>query len=114
MSAALTEQAGDTESEYEIAVRELELVLERSRARESFCVEQRDKLIAIADGQQERREDNESQDRIGAATVAKLYDTALKFDRAAAEERGKQFEAAHDRMLVANEREMAGLGRRAN
>lgn len=111
MSAAqLTEEA----SEYDRAVAELEEVLARSRAREAFCIKQRDKLIALADDQQERREDAEGQDRIGAATVAKLYDTALKYDRAAAEERMRQFEAAHDRMLTANEREMAGLGRRDN
>jgi hypothetical protein len=102
------------ETEYERAIQALEDVLERSRARELFCITQRDKLIALADNQQERREDAEGQDRIGAATIAKLYDTALKYDRAAAEERMRQFEAAHDRMLIANEREMAGLGRRDN
>lgn len=111
MSAALTEQ---DESEYERAVRELELVLARSRAREDWCIEQRDWLINLAKGQQKRREDNESQDRIGAATIAKLFDTASKFDRSAADERARQFEAAHDRMLVANERDMAGIGRRAH
>lgn len=113
MSAALTEQT-ETESEYERAAAELELLLGRSRERETWCIEQRDKLIALADGQQERRDDAEGQDRIGAATIAKIYDTALKYDRAAAAELAKQFEAAHDRMLVANERDMAGLGRRAN
>ncbi len=102
------------ESEYERAVKALEEVLQRSRDRELFCLKQRDKLIGLADDQEERREDAEGQDRIGAATIAKLYDTALKYDRAAAEERMRQFEAAHDRMLIANEREMAGLGRRDN
>ncbi len=112
MSATVT--ADDEESEYERAVRELDVILERSRDRERWCLDQRDFLTSLARSQQERREDNESQDRIGAATIAKLMDTALKCDRAASEERHKQFEAAHDRMLSANEREMAGLGRRAN
>lgn len=109
-----TAHAERDETEYEHAVRELDAVLARSRAHEAFCLEQRDKLIAIADGQQQRRDDAEGQDRIGAATIAKLYDTALKWDRAATEERAKQFEAMHDRMLIANEREMAGIGRRAH
>lgn len=114
MNETLNASALDEESEYDRAARDLDVVLERSRAREQWCIEQRDWLIALAKGQQDRREENESQDRIGAATIAKIFDTALKCDRAAAAELAKQFEAAHDRMLVANEREMAGLGRRPN
>lgn len=73
----------------------------------------RDELIELAKGQEKRREDNESQDRIGAATIAKLYDTAIKFERYAAERHDKIAEVHHDRELMDHERQMAGLGRRA-
>lgn len=99
-------------NEYQRATQELARVLERSREHETFCYARRDELIDIARGQQERREDNESQDRIGAATVAKLYDTALKWHRAGAEELGRQIETLHDRMLTEHERDMAAAGRR--
>lgn len=107
-------QLASEESEYDRAVAELEKVLARSREREQWCLDLRDWLTSIAKGQEKRRDEAEGQDRIGAATIAKLADTALKADRAAAEERHKQFELVHDRMLTANEREMAGLGRRDN
>lgn len=107
-------EVADEASEFDRAVAALDEVLERSRAREKWCLELRDWLTSIAKGQEKRRDEAEGQDRIGAATIAKLADTALKADRSAAEERHKQFEAAHDRMLIANEREMAGLGRRDN
>lgn len=78
----------------------------------AYCCARRDELIELARGQVERREANESQDRIGAATVAKLYDTALKWHRASREIRDRRREIDHDRMLIEHEREMAGLGRR--
>ena len=77
-----------------------------------FCCDRRDELIGLAQDQQERREDAEAQDRIGAATIAKLYDTALKWHRAAREIRDRRREIEHDRILIEHEREMAGLGRR--
>ena len=75
-----------------------------------FCCARRDELIELAQGQQERREENESQDRIGAATIAKLYDTALKWHRAAREIRDRRREIEHDRMLIAHELEMSSRG----
>lgn len=68
-------------------------------------------LLAIAHGQQERRDDNGSQDRIGAATVIKAYDGAAKWFGRFRElyERRKQLE--HDNRLIAHDKEMAGLGR---
>lgn len=75
-----------------------------------FCCKRRDELIEIARGQQDRREENESQDRIGAATVAKLYDTALKWHRAAREIRDRRREIEHDRMLIEHELEMSSRG----
>lgn len=94
-------------------VEQLETVDEQDCADEAFCRAQRDKLIAIADGQEERREEAEGQDRIGAATIAKLYDTALKWHRAAREVRNARRELEHDRELMGHEREMATSGRRS-
>lgn len=78
----------------------------------AYCEARRNELVDLAQLQQEKRVENESQDRIGAATVAKLYDTALKWHRAAREIRDRRREIEHDEMLIAHEREMAGLGRR--
>lgn len=96
--------APTTEREPDISVADLEDA--------EFCCARRDELIDIARGQQERREDNESQDRIGAATIAKLYDTALKWHRAAREIRDRRREIEHDRMLIEHEQAMTTAGRR--
>jgi hypothetical protein len=95
-------------------VDEVETVDAADLADERYCYEQRDFMIGLAKGQQERREDNESQDRIGAATIAKLMDGALKWHRAGREVRAARRELEHDRMLIEHEREMAGIGRRAH
>jgi hypothetical protein len=47
---------------------------------------------------------------VGYSTVAKLYDTALKFHRAAVEERRARGERNHDRWLVRRARELKQLG----
>jgi hypothetical protein len=47
---------------------------------------------------------------VGYSTVAKLYDTALKFHRAAVEERRARGDKDHDRWLVRRARELKQLG----
>jgi len=56
-----------------------------------------------------RRADPKDKD-VGYSTVAKLYDTALKFHRAAVEERRARGEKDHDRWLVRRARELKQLG----
>ena len=113
MSASIAER-DESESEYERATREFQAAIASKRAQSAKYRELGDWLIKLARGQQERRDDNESQDRIGAATIAKVCDTALKAYRTADELDADVFEGLHDLVLTANEREMAGLGRRAH
>jgi hypothetical protein len=80
---------------------------------EQWCREQRDALIALAEDLTKVRDDKGAKDRVGYSTVAKLYDTALKFHRAAADERRRRGEHDHERWLVKQCRELAG-GRVSN
>lgn len=78
---------------------------------EKFCRDQRDFLISLARGQQERREDNESQDRIGAATIAKVFDTAYKWHRGARDARVAWRQPQRDEQLMRDAKELAGVGK---
>jgi hypothetical protein len=53
---------------------------------------------------------SDPKEEIGFSTVAKLYDTALKFHRAAVEERRARGDKDHDRWLVKRARELKQLG----
>lgn len=77
---------------------------------EGWCRRQRDKLIAIADEMADGREEREAIDRVGYSTLAKIYDTALKYHRAAMEERVRRGDKEHDRWLVEQNRILRGAG----
>lgn len=84
-----------------------EVVDAAALADEEWCRAQRDALIKLAGDFASERADREAKDRIGYSTVAKLYDTALKFHRAAADERRRRGEHDHERWLVKQCRELA-------
>jgi len=77
---------------------------------EQWCRDRRDAMIAIAEGMTMSASDRKSKARIEYSTVAKIYDTALKYHRAACEERRLRAETAHDRWLVKQYRELAMRG----
>ena len=80
-------------------------------AHEAWLIAGRDALDALANGQEERREDGDSQDRIGAATIIKARDCALKYERAYLEVYNARKQLEHDRELISHDKEMAGTGR---
>jgi len=78
-------------------------------AHEAWCIAGRDFLFAMATDQQSRREDNESQDRIGAATVAKLMDGALKYERTALELAKERKDKERKAKLLAEYKALKGV-----
>lgn len=78
----------------------------QARSDESWCRSQRDKLIELANGLAEERDEHGMISRVGYSTVAKLYDSALKFHRAAVEERHRESDKAHEIWLVDQHRKM--------
>lgn len=75
-------------------------------ADESWCRTQRDSLIALAVEMAEARDERGAIDRVGYSTVAKLYDSALKFHRAAVEERHRKNDREHEIWLVEQHRKL--------
>jgi hypothetical protein len=76
----------------------------------SLCRTVRDEILAVARSYSDERDDNESKDRIGWSTVAKLYDCALKWHRAAMEERMKREDKDFAAWLVEEKRRLLDRG----
>jgi aspartyl/asparaginyl beta-hydroxylase (cupin superfamily) len=81
-----------------------------AREDETLCRTIRDEILELARGYKDQREENESKDRIGFSTVAKLYDCALKWHRAAVEERTKQGDKDFAAWLVEEKRRLLDRG----
>lgn len=79
-------------------------------ADESLCRAVRDEILELARGYKDQREESESKDRIGFSTVAKLYDCALKWHRAAMEERTKRGDKDFAAWLVEEKRRLLDRG----
>jgi hypothetical protein len=80
-------------------------------AHEAWLLAGRDALFALASLQEKRREDNESQDRIGAAVVIKALEGALKFERTLLEEREKRIRRETAAKKFQAFKELQGKGR---
>lgn len=78
----------------------------QAHADEAWCREQRDRLVDLAIRMAEQRDEREAIDRVGYSTVAKLYDTALKFHRAAVEECHRRGDRQHEIWLVEQHRRL--------
>lgn len=83
---------------------------EIASADEQLCRSIRDEILELARSYKEQREENESKDRIGFSTVAKLYDCALKWHRAATEERSKRGDRDFAAWLVEERRRLLNRG----
>jgi hypothetical protein len=70
----------------------------------------RDEILELARQYKDQRDENESKDRIGFSTVAKLYDTALKWHNAATRERSTRDDKAFAEWLVEEKRRLIGRG----
>lgn len=79
-------------------------------ADEQLCRTIRDEILELARSYKEQREENDSKDRIGFSTVAKLYDCALKWHRAATEERTKRGDKDFAAWLVEEKRRLLNRG----
>ena len=75
-----------------------------------LCPEVRDEILEIARSYKDQREENESKDRIGFSTVAKLFDCALKWHRAAMEERIKKGDEDFASWIVEEKRRLLNRG----
>lgn len=75
---------------------------------EQWCRSCRDDLISLARLMTEQREEREAIDRVGFSTAAKLYDTALKFHRAAVEVRNRDSDWEREQWLVEQHRRLKG------
>jgi aspartyl/asparaginyl beta-hydroxylase (cupin superfamily) len=75
-----------------------------------LCRSIRDEILEIARSYKDQRQENESKDRIGFSTVAKLYDCALKWHRAAMEERMKRGDEEFATWLVEEKRRLLNRG----
>lgn len=73
---------------------------------ESWCRAKRDELVQLARDLAEERDEHGMVSRVGFSTVAKLYDTALKYHRAAVEERHRKNDKEHEVWLVRQHRKM--------
>jgi hypothetical protein len=73
---------------------------------EAWCRAQRDAVVELAKQMADERDERGAIDRAGYSTVAKLYDTALKFHRAAVEERHRRGDKEHDIWLVNEHRRL--------
>lgn len=82
-----------------------------AHADELWCRAQRDALIALAVEMTVGRDEREAVDRVGYSTVAKIYEVALKFHRAAMDERVRRDDKEHARWLVEQARILKGLGK---
>ena len=77
---------------------------------EGLCRTVRDEILDIARSYKDQRDENESKDRIGFSTVAKLYDCALKWHRAAMEERIKRGDEDFASWIVEEKRRLLNRG----
>jgi hypothetical protein len=78
----------------------------QAREDEAWCRRQRDAVITMAEEMIGGREQREAIDRVGYSTVAKLYETALKFHRSAVEERHKRGDKEFEIWLVEQHRRL--------
>lgn len=81
-----------------------------ARADEDLCRVVRDEILVVARQLQEQRDDREAIDRVGYSTVAKLYDTALKWHRAATDERARRGDREFATWLVEEKRRLLDRG----
>ncbi len=79
-------------------------------ADQSLCRDVRDEILDIARSYKDQRDESESKDRIGFSTVAKLYDCALKWHRAAMEERVKRGDEDFAAWIVEEKRRLLNRG----
>lgn len=79
-------------------------------ADQTLCRTVRDEILEIARSYKDQREENESKDRVGFSTVAKLYDCALKWHRAAMEERIKRGDEDFAAWIVEEKRRLLNRG----
>jgi hypothetical protein len=79
-------------------------------ADETWCRDKRDELLAFAQRMTTSVSERESKARIEYSTIAKIYDTALKYHRAAVEAAQTRGDRNHDRWLVKQCRELARRG----
>ncbi len=83
---------------------------EQADADQQLCRAVRDEILEIARGYKDQREENKSKDRIGFSTVAKLFDCALKWHRAAMEERVKKGDEDFAAWIVEEKRRLLNRG----
>lgn len=81
---------------------------EQANLDEALCRTVRDEILTHARSFSEQREENESKDRVGWSTVAKLYDTALKWHNAASSERMKRGDKEHAEWLLSEMKRLKG------
>jgi hypothetical protein len=89
---------------------EPELVDQAAVDDEQWLRARRDELLAFATQMTKTIDGTKTRARIQFSTLAKVYDTALKYHRAAADERRARAEHSHDRWLVKQCRELARRG----
>jgi hypothetical protein len=77
---------------------------------ERWLRDRRDELLEVARKMTTSATARKSKARVEYSTVAKVYDTALKYHRAAAEERRARGEHDHERWLIKQCRELARRG----
>jgi len=78
-------------------------------ADEAWCRTERDYLTKLAHELEEERDEHGLRSRMGFSTVAKVMDTALKYHRAAVEDRVRRGDIEHDRYLAAEVRRLKGV-----
>lgn len=85
---------------------------EAAEADEGLCRKVRDEILALARGGETTADKNESDttDGAGLSTIAKLYDCALKWHRAAMEERMKRGDKDFAAWLVEEKRRLLDRG----
>jgi hypothetical protein len=77
---------------------------------DSWLLERRDEVIALAKQMAEERDERGAIDRAGYSTVFKGYETALKYERTYLERKDKRDEKSHDEWLVEQNRMLRGAG----
>jgi uncharacterized Zn finger protein (UPF0148 family) len=82
----------------------------QAEADQSLCRTVRDEILTVARSYADERDENDSKDRIGWSTVAKLYDCALKWHRAAMEERLKRDDENFAAWIMEEKRRLLNRG----
>lgn len=94
----------------EIDFAEPEIVDHAAIADATWCRERRDALLAFALRMTMAVSDRKSKARIEYSTIAKIYDAALTYHRAAVESAQTRRDRNHDRWLVKQCRDLARRG----